>query len=83
MINLLVGAAIGLVTFILVLGVGNIVTNEFGDAVGGDTNTTIQNLKAYLGTGNGSIGGWTGAVIALIIGVAFIGAIMQLSGKNQ
>lgn len=78
MFDNLVVVAIALVTFILVIGVGLIVSDKFGNAVGGDTNTTIQTLKGYLGTSSGGLGSWTTAIIALVIGVLFIGAIMQL-----
>ena len=78
MFDQLVIVAVSLVTFILVIGVGLIVSNEFGDSVGGTTNDTIQTLKGYLGTGSGGLGTWVPAIIALVIGVLFIAAIMGL-----
>lgn len=82
MFDNLVGVAVALVIFIIVIGVGLIVSNEFGDAVGGTTNDTIQTLKGYLGTSSGGLGSWTPAIIALVIGVLFISAIMALRGRK-
>lgn len=44
--------------------------------------STVVTLKGYLGTSSGGLGAWTPAVIALVIGVLFIGAIMSLRGKQ-
>jgi hypothetical protein len=47
-----------------------------------DTLSTLQTMKGYIGTGSGGLASWTTAIIALVIGVLFIGAIMQLRGKR-
>ena len=82
MFDQLVVVAIALVTFALIIGVGVVVLNEFGDSVGGTANTTTQYLLGKLGEGSGGLAAWTPAIIALIIGVLFIGAIMGLRGRK-
>jgi hypothetical protein len=72
------GLALGVVVFAITIGVGLVVLNEFGDSVGGSTNTTVQNLMTKLGTSG--LAGWTGAIIALAIGLLFIAS---LSGRKR
>jgi len=78
MFNVLTGLAMGIVIFAITIGVGVVVLNKFGDSVGGDANTTVQSLITDLGTGG--LAGWTGAIIALAVGLLFIGALM---GKGK
>lgn len=110
MFDNLVVVAISLITFILIIGVGLVVTNNFassqcssggynyynsstnvcenGTALPGvntsspDAVATLSTMKGYLGTSSGGLGSWTTAIIALVIGVLFIGAIMQLRGRK-
>jgi len=74
MFNVLTGLALGIVIFAITIGVGVVVLQEFGDAVGGTANTTTVALQGELGT-NG-LAGWTAAIIALSVGLLFIGALM-------
>jgi len=79
MINVLAGLAIAIVTFAISIGVGLVVLGKFGDAVGGQANTTIQTLMGDT-NGLGALVTWVGAIIALVVGMLFIGALM---GKKQ
>lgn len=78
MFNVLTGLAMGIVIFAITIGVGVVVLTKFGDSVGGGANTTVQALITDLGTSG--LAGWTGAIIALAVGLLFIGALM---GKNK
>jgi predicted anti-sigma-YlaC factor YlaD len=67
--------ALGIVVFAIVIGVGVVVLGKFGNAVGGTANTTVQSLITDLGTSG--LAGWTSAIIALAVGLLFIGALMN------
>ena len=75
MIQILTGLAIGIVIFAVSIGVGLVVLDKFGNATGGTANTTIQTLMGDT-NGLGALVTWVGAIIALLIGVAFIGLLM-------
>ena len=79
MIQILTGLAIGIVIFAVSIGVGLVVLSKFGNATGGTANTTIQTLMGDT-NGLGALVTWVGAIIALLIGVAFIGLLM---GKKK
>ena len=64
----------GLVTFAIIIGVGTVVLTKFGDSVGGTANTTVAYLNTQLGT-NG-LAGWTPAIIALSVGMLFLGVFL-------
>ncbi len=78
MFNVLTGLAMGIVIFAITIGVGVVVLTKFGNSVGGGANTTVNALITDLGTGG--LAGWTGAIIALAVGLLFIGALM---GKSK
>ena len=78
MFNVLTGLAMGIVIFAITIGVGTVVLQKFGDSVGGTANTTVASLQSDLGTSG--LAGWTGAIIALAVGLLFIGALM---GRKQ
>ena len=78
MFNALTALGWGVVTFAITIGVGVTVLTKFGNAVGGTANTTVQYLNTQLGTSG--LAGWTAAIIALAVGLLFIGALM---GKRQ
>jgi len=78
MFNVLTGLALGIVIFAITIGVGVVVLDEFGDSVGGEANTTVQSLITDMGTSG--LAGWTAAIIALAVGLMFIGALM---GKRK
>jgi len=79
MIQILTGLALGIVIFAVTIGVGLVVLSKFGDAVGGTANTTIQTLMGDT-NGLGALVTWVGAIIALVVGLVFIGMLM---GKKQ
>jgi len=47
---------------------------------GGTASDNSYTLGTYLGTGSGGLGSWTLAIIALAVGMLFIGALM---GKRR
>lgn len=84
MFNQLTAVGLGIVVFSLVIGVGTIVLQQFGSAVGGQANVTTTAMQAYLGTGSGGLASWTPAIIALSVGLLFIGALMLgRSGRER
>jgi len=80
MFDNLSGLAIGLVVFTIVIVIGIVVIQNLGNSVGGAANTTAATMQGYLGTSNGGLGSWTLAIIALAVGMLFIGALM---GKRK
>jgi len=81
MFNDLTGLGYGLVVFAVIIGVGSVVLNNFGNAVGGTANTNTQYLLTQLGSGG--LAGWTPAIIAMAIGLLFLGAFMLKGGKKR
>ena len=76
----LTGLGWGIVTFALVIGIGSIVLTNFGNSVGGTANTTVQYLLGQLG--QSGLAGWTPAIIALTVGLLFLGAFMVKKGRS-
>ena len=70
----------GIVTFAIVIGVGTVVLTKFGDAVGGTANTTVAYLNTELGTTG--LAGWTPAIIALSVGMLFLGVFLVKGGRT-
>jgi predicted anti-sigma-YlaC factor YlaD len=81
MFNQLTALGWGIVTFAIIIGIGTVVLSKFGDAVGGTANTTVQYLNTQLGTTG--LAGWTPAIIALSIGLLFLGAFLMNKGKGR
>ena len=81
MFNQLTALGFGLVTFAIVIGVGVVVLDKFGNSVGGTANSTTQTLLGYLGSSG--LAGWTPAIIALAVGILFLGAFMMRKGKGS
>jgi hypothetical protein len=82
MFDQLTALAYGLVTFAILIGVGIVILTNFGNSIGGTGNTTIQTLAGYLGTSSGGLAGWTTTIIALAIGLLFLGAFMIGKGRR-
>jgi len=78
MFNALQGLGYGIISFAIIIGVGSVVLNKLGNAVGGTANTTVQYLLTQLGSGG--LAGWTPAIIALTVGMLFIGAFLVGKG---
>jgi len=70
----------GLVTFAIIIGVGSVVLTRFGSAVGGTANTTVAYLNTQLGTSG--LAGWTPAIIALSVGMLFLGVFLTRGGRK-
>jgi predicted anti-sigma-YlaC factor YlaD len=62
--------AYGIVGLVVIVGIGLVVLNKLGDAVGGAANTSIQYGITQLGS-TGLLS-WLPAVIALMVGVFFL-----------
>ena len=77
MMNALISLGLGIVIFALIVGVGVVVLQNFGNATGGTANTTTNTLIGYL---SNNLVTWVPAIIALGVGLLFIGALM---GKGQ
>ena len=71
----------GLVGFAIVIGIGSVVLDKFGNAVGGTANTTIQYLLTQLGSSG--LAGWTPAIIAISVGMLIMGAFMIGRGGRR
>jgi hypothetical protein len=81
MFNDLTGLGYGLVVFAIIIGVGTIVLYNFGNATGGVANTTVQYLMGQLGVSG--LAGWTPAIIAISVGLLFLGAFLVKGGKSS
>ena len=75
MFNDLTALGLGIVIFAVVIGVGSVILTKFGNSVGGTANTTTDYLNTQLGTSG--LAGWAPAIIALAVGLLFIGALMM------
>lgn len=74
MFNDLTGLGYGLVVFAIIIGVGSVVLFNFGNATGGTANTNVQYLLGQLG--QSGLAGWTPAIIAISVGLLFLGAFL-------
>jgi len=79
MFNNLQALAIGIIGFAIIIGVGVVVLQNFGNSVGGSANTTISYLNTQMGTSG--LAGWAPAIIALSVGLLFLGAFMMKRRK--
>ena len=79
MMNALIALGLGIVIFALIVGVGVVVLQNFGNATGGTANTTVNTLIGYLST---NLVTWVPAIIALGVGLLFIGALMGAKGSK-
>jgi len=79
MMNALISLGLGIVIFALIVGVGVVVLQNFGTATGGTANTTVTTLIGYLST---NLVTWVPAIIALGVGLLFIGALMGQKTGN-
>ena len=81
MFDQLTALGYGIVVFAIIIGVGSVVLTNFGNSVGGTANTTAVYLIGQLGTSG--LAGWTPAIIALSIGLLFLGAFMVNKGSRR
>jgi hypothetical protein len=81
MFDNLVNLGYGLVVFALVIGVGSVVLFNFGNASGGTANTNVQYLLGQLGSSG--LAGWTPAIIAIAVGLLFLGAFAITKGGKR
>ena len=81
MFNALTALGYGIVAFAIVIGVGTVVLDKFGDAVGGTANVTTVYLQDQLGSTSG-LASWSPAIIALAVGMLFLGAFLSKGSRN-
>lgn len=81
MFNDLTGLGYGLVVFAIIIGVGSVVLYNFGNATGGEANSTTQYLLGQLG--QSGLAGWTPAIIAISVGIMFLGAFMVNGNRRK
>ena len=81
MFDALTGLGWGVVTFAITIGVGVVVLQKFGNAVGGDANTTVTYLNTQLGTSG--LAGWAPAIIAFAVGMLFLGGFLVNRGGKR
>ena len=77
MMNALIGLGVGIIIFALIIGTGTVVLQNFGNSAGGTANTTIVTIQGYISS---NLITWIPAVIALGVGLLFIGALMGKKG---
>ena len=71
----------GLVVFAIIIGVGSVVLYNFGNATGGTANTNVQYILTNLG--QSGLAGWTPAIIAISVGLLFLGAFAVGGGRRK
>ena len=78
--NALIALGLGIIVFALIVATGLVVLSQFGTAVGtGTANTTINTIMGYMQT---NLVTWIPAIIALGVGLLFIGALMGRKGSK-
>ena len=71
----------GIVGFAIIIGVGTVILEKFGNSVGGTANTTVQYLNTQMGSSG--LAGWTPAIVAFTVGMLFLGAfLIGKGGRN-
>ena len=70
----------GIIGFAIIVGVGVVVLEKFGNAVGGTANETVAYLNTQLG--QSGLAGWTPAIIAISVGMLFLGYFLVRGGKR-
>jgi hypothetical protein len=60
----------------------NVCSNGTDSMALGTASTTTNTLMTYLGTGSGGLVTWVPAIIALVIGMYFIGAFRGSGGRK-
>lgn len=81
MFDQLTALGYGLVVFAIIIGVGSVILYNFGNATGGTANTNVQYLLGQLG--QSGLAGWTPAIIAISVGLLFLGAFLVGKGGNR
>jgi hypothetical protein len=83
MFDQLTALGYGIIVFAILIGVGSIVLFNFGNSTGGVANTNIQYMLTNLGSTNGGLASWTPAIIAISVGLLFLGAFMIGGSKRR
>lgn len=81
MMNAIVALGYGIIVFAILIGVGSIVLFNFGNSAGGTANTNVQYILTQIGqTG---LAGWTPAIIAVSVGMLFLGFFAVGKGRKM
>ena len=72
MISQLQGLAWGVISLAIIIGLGSVILEKFGNNVGGTSNTTVQYLNTQLGSTGGGLATWVPIIIVLVIAVFFL-----------
>jgi hypothetical protein len=83
MFDRLAAMAYGLIVFGIIIIIGSVLLTNFGNSVGGTSNTTAAYLVTNFGSTSGGLASWTPALIALGIGLLFLGAFNLGGGKRS
>jgi len=81
MFDNIVNLGYGIIIFGVLIGVGSVVLFELGDATGGTANTNTDYVLTQLGSGG--LAGWIPAIIAISVGLLFLGAFMVGKGGKR
>lgn len=82
MFDALTSLGYGIVVFAITIGVGSIILVKFGAAAGtGVANDTTTYLLAQLG--ESGLAGWTPAIIAMAVGMLFLGTFLIGKGGRR
>lgn len=81
MFNSIIELGYGLIVFAILLGVGSVVLYNFGNSAGGTANTNVQYVLGQLG--QSGLAGWTPAIIAISVGLLFLGFFAVGKGKKR
>lgn len=81
MMNSIVALGYGIIVFAILIGVGSIVLFNFGNSAGGTANTNVQYILGQLG--QSGLAGWTPAIIAVSVGMLFLGFFAVGKGKQR
>ena len=80
MIDNVVSLGYGIVVLGILIGVGSIVLYNFGNNAGGTANANVQAVLTQLGTTG--LTGWLPAIIAISVGLLFLGFFAVGKGKK-
>jgi hypothetical protein len=81
MMDNIVALGYGIVVLAILIGVGSLVLYNFGNAAGGTANTNVQYVLTQLGSSG--LAGWVPAIIAVSVGLLFLGAFMVGKGGSR
>lgn len=79
----LTGFAWGIVTFAIIVGIGIVVLNNFGNQNPGTVNSTMQTIIGNLGTSSGGLSTWIPTIIVVVVAALIIGLLALRGSKGR